>query len=38
MFLYTSSVIPPIIIVFPQTSMMLSTSKANQDADKIWIS
>ena len=38
MFLYTSSMIPAIIVVFPWISMMLSTSKANLDANKIWIS
>ena len=38
MFLYTSSMIPTIIVVFPRPSMMLFTSKANPDANKICIS
>ena len=38
MFLYTSSMIPTIIAVFPWPSVMLSTFKANPDANKIWVS
>ena len=38
MLIFTSSMIPTIIVVFPCPPMMLSTIKVNLDANKIWIS